>query len=425
MFGLSPADIQSQQNAGINAQALSMAQLDPMQRGIYDIYAGAGKLAGVGAGMLGMVNPKIEDAKQREEAAKGVDWNDPSSIRLAAYKIAQTNPEMAMALADKANARQKELQAEALQKAQEEKAGVHPPITTQEADPNNPSQTMTVNWIFDKNVGDYVRQERGVSQKFATNPPKALSAGERANAAMDDATVDWIAKQRLAGNKDAGGTFGRSPEINARISKRMREISEQAGMSPEDVNTSVANWQSLVSGAKSTGISNAQMQGASIEANKLIAQARDAYKSLDPTSFPSLNSILNWVGTEKDNPKIAYLRTKLNGVVNTYARAINPKGVSTVDSQKEARELLQMRFGALSADAALTAMTEEMDAAVTSPNETRAKINQYYIDNLKSNKQATNQSQTIAGIPPNSRLIGKTPQGKDVYQSPDGKKWVH
>lgn len=176
MFGLSPADIQAQQNAGINAQALSMAQLDPMQRAEYNMYAGAGKLAGVGAGMLGMVNPKIEDAKQREEAAKGVDWNDPSSIRLAAYKIAQTNPEMAMALADKANARQKELQAEALQKAQEEKAGIHPPITTQEADPNNPSQTMTVNWIFDKNVGDYVRQERGVSQKFA--PQKPSMAGQ-------------------------------------------------------------------------------------------------------------------------------------------------------------------------------------------------------------------------------------------------------
>jgi hypothetical protein len=28
------------------------------------------------------------------------------------------------------------------------------------------------------------------------------------------------------------------------------------------------------------------------------------------------------------------------------------------------------------------------------------------------------------GIPSGSKLIGKSPQGADVYQSPDGKKWT-
>lgn len=87
LFGLSPFDVQQRQNEANRQYAASLAQADPFVAAKMSLgQAGAG-LGQLGAGMMGMVNPEVEAAKQREAALSQVDFNTPEGI-LAAAKAA-------------------------------------------------------------------------------------------------------------------------------------------------------------------------------------------------------------------------------------------------------------------------------------------------------------------------------------------------
>lgn len=77
LFGLSPFDVQQRQNEANRQYAASLAQADPFVAAKMSLgQAGAG-LGQIGAGMMGLVNPEVEAAKQREAvmAQGGLDMS--------------------------------------------------------------------------------------------------------------------------------------------------------------------------------------------------------------------------------------------------------------------------------------------------------------------------------------------------------------
>lgn len=65
------------------------------------------------------------------------------------------------------------------------------------------------------------------------------------------------------------------------------------------------------------------------------------------------------------------LNTALNSLVNVYARAINPKGVATVDDKKHARELVNAAYSSGQLSGIFQVMDQEMAAAQVAGKEAR------------------------------------------------------
>lgn len=80
LFGLSPSQVAQQQQQQINLQAQNYAQQDPFQRATQGMYQAGAGLGQIGAGMLGMVNPEVEAAKQREATLGQIDMTTPEGI---------------------------------------------------------------------------------------------------------------------------------------------------------------------------------------------------------------------------------------------------------------------------------------------------------------------------------------------------------
>jgi len=80
LFGLSPNQVAQQQQQQINMQAQNYAQQDPFQRATSGMYQTGAGIGGIGAGMLGMVNPEVEAAKQRESMLGQIDMSTPEGI---------------------------------------------------------------------------------------------------------------------------------------------------------------------------------------------------------------------------------------------------------------------------------------------------------------------------------------------------------
>lgn len=115
LFGLSPNQVQQQQQANINQQAWQYANADPFARATAGMYQGGAGLADLGAGMLGMVNPQVQEAKRREATLSQIDYQTPegilkgaelarqrgdyqTQIRLQAYADQKQNEEVDLAL---------------------------------------------------------------------------------------------------------------------------------------------------------------------------------------------------------------------------------------------------------------------------------------------------------------------------------------
>lgn len=78
LFGPSPYEVQQARNQQMNTSAENFAQMNATQRGVMGMYKGGAGLAGMGAGMMGMVDPEVANA-QRTEQIMGQGGSDLSS----------------------------------------------------------------------------------------------------------------------------------------------------------------------------------------------------------------------------------------------------------------------------------------------------------------------------------------------------------
>ena len=105
LFGLSPYDVQQSRIQDTNAQAFQYAKLDPFQKANMSLYQAGGGLGRIGAGMLGMVDPKEQEAQVAEMGQAQIDHSTPEGLLEGAKMFNQVgNPKMAMMYAQAAQA---------------------------------------------------------------------------------------------------------------------------------------------------------------------------------------------------------------------------------------------------------------------------------------------------------------------------------
>ena len=105
LFGLSPYDVQQARLQDTNTQALQYAKLDPFQKANMSLYQAGSGLGRMGAGMLGMVDPKEQEAQIAEMGQAQIDHSTPEGLLKGAEMFNQVgNPKMAMMYAQAAQA---------------------------------------------------------------------------------------------------------------------------------------------------------------------------------------------------------------------------------------------------------------------------------------------------------------------------------
>lgn len=91
----SPQQYEQQRQAAMEAQALQMARLSPMEQGQYGIALGAQQLGRAIGGALGGVDPQLQKITQRQQLLGMIDPNNPDSYAQAIQAALQTGDQEA------------------------------------------------------------------------------------------------------------------------------------------------------------------------------------------------------------------------------------------------------------------------------------------------------------------------------------------
>ena len=169
-----------------------------------------------------------------------------------------------------------------------------------------------------------------------------------------------------------------SREVEKEVIRQMQEddpdlSAKQVGKIMAKRETQLAALRSGASAYERTAsVTSANIAVASEEANGMIEVARGLADKVQSGDTQAINQLVNAVQRQTGDVNITNLDTALNALANSYARAINPKGVSTVSDKQHARELLNAKLAAGQLSGAFDVMQLEMKTALASAEKHRA-----------------------------------------------------
>jgi len=208
----------------------------------------------------------------------------------------------------------------------------------------------------------------------------ARLTAESAVGVLSPQSIDLAANLYLNGQGlPALGMGKQAANLRSQIMNRASDMSVSAGGATaadaaKNIIQNKAETAGNVAGQRTVGTQIANVQIAANEATKMIDIARTYVDKVDPTDYPKVNAVGNYVALNTGDPNVVGLATSLNSLVNTYARAINPKGVATVSDKNHAREIVDKAMAKGQINEAFNVMGKEMGAALASGPEVRANM---------------------------------------------------
>jgi len=248
------------------------------------------------------------------------------------------------------------------------------------------------------------RVSEGISQQN-TNIAGGHLALARDKVEAEPATQALISKAILEGRLDPNRVNSRNIKmIGATLAMDPNANLRQMG---EDAASSMASNRTI-------GTQQANVAMAATEARDMISIAKDLSSKVDRTRYPSINAIQNAIDKGTGDENLVAFNAAINAAVNTYARAINPKGVATVDSMKHARELINSKYSAGQFGAITDVMDKELKAAQQSGEKARGvlrgqptNIPSGAITMLKSDPSLAAQFDLKYGAGASAKVLGK------------------
>jgi hypothetical protein len=252
-----------------------------------------------------------------------------------------------------------------------------------------------------KTMTPYEMQHLKVQQGQLAVAQQRLQA-EMATGNLTEPTIDFIAETyRQTGTLPPMGMGPMAAAARAKILTRAGELAmgggQTAAQAATDVRTSKAETAGMTAGQRVIGGQMANVQLAANETTKMLDVAKPYVAKVNPTDYPVLNAAGNFVAKNTGDPNIVGLATSLNAIVNTYARAINPKGTATVSDKNHAREILNTAMSKGQLNEAFNVMGQEMNASLASGPEVRA--------GMRSN--AASATPVAGGMPNIDALLNK------------------
>lgn len=243
----------------------------------------------------------------------------------------------------------------------------------------NPNQPFNTDGSPNAAYQAYERQKASAAQAPAW-ANVAIARQKEADAKsgiMSDATADFAADQILAGDKSPFQNLGRGQQGAQNIVKLRQVVTEKAlarGLKGSDLAALNAEFAGLQAGERTLGTRTANVEMAASEAQNLIPIALDASKAVPRTQYPTLNKVILAAQQGTGDENVVRLGVAVNGLVNTYARAISPSGTPTVSDKDHAREILEKAWSNGQFAAGVDQMQKEIAAARKSPGTVRGEF---------------------------------------------------
>ena len=182
----------------------------------------------------------------------------------------------------------------------------------------------------------------------------------REGANLDPAEQAAVSKAIIEGRVDPNRVNGRNAKIIANT------LLTQPDANLTELGVSAAG---AMSGGRALGTQSATILVAANEAAKMIDVVRADSAAVDRTKYPNINAIQNAIDKGTGGKEIVQLNASINALVNSYARAINPRGVATVSDKNHAREVINSAYSKGQIESIMERMQTEMDIAKASPGE--------------------------------------------------------
>lgn len=192
-----------------------------------------------------------------------------------------------------------------------------------------------------------------------------------------------------------------------RVNSRNRSLIAKTLMTDPNANLQQLgeNAASGMASNRAIGTQQANVSMAANEASKMIDIAQGYSDKVDRTQYPSINAIENAVKKGTGDTNIVQLNTALNGLVNSYARAINPKGAATVSDKNHAREIVNAAYSNGQLGAIFNVMQNEMGAALQSGEAARKSLRGGKTELSGEDKAAADWAKANPGNPKAAKIL--------------------
>jgi len=184
--------------------------------------------------------------------------------------------------------------------------------------------------------------------------------------------VDYVrANQSLQGDQSWKMGLSRAkggPEAIARAETLAAQLGDDdPGAQAQTRISNHANIAGQVAEQQTLGHSNANMSQAALEAEGAMKLARAASDAMPRGDWTPLNQVKQFYQNATSDPKLGALQAANLTFGNTYARAINPKGIGTDADREHVANLLNTATGSASYNAKLDQLHSEINLAKESP----------------------------------------------------------
>jgi hypothetical protein len=221
--------------------------------------------------------------------------------------------------------------------------------------------------------------DRKISDAERSAALKIKMAGE---GKFTEEDADWLAEQYIAGDKSVMVGLGRGAQGPQHIIMVRHAIAREAksqGMKPADLAARLAEYQGYVSEQRSLGTQQANVEMASSEAQQMIANARQASAAVPRAVSLGWNKVMQMTDKQLNDPELASLKAATTAVINTWASAINPKGVATVADKDHGYELLNSAQDEPTYTAVLDRFQQETEASLAAPQGAKQRLHDAFI----------------------------------------------
>ena len=204
-------------------------------------------------------------------------------------------------------------------------------------------------------------------------PPSLAGGGQ-----LNPQTLDFVAKQYLAGDRQAIQGFARNSTARIALQNAIVDEAGRRGMTPAATAAQIADFAGVMAGSRTVGQRAANISLAATEAQEMLGIVKETSDKFGRTNFVPWNMALKTFESGTGEPEIAEFGAAVNALVNVYARAINPTGVPTVSDKEHARAVLNTVQSPAQVDAVLGIIRRELEIAKKAPRQvqeaTRANV---------------------------------------------------
>lgn len=214
---------------------------------------------------------------------------------------------------------------------------------------------------------------------------KAQAAADGGMSQLSPKAQEWWARYLSIGGKPMP-YMGRSPAI-----MKVAEHMATQG-SPEEYLSHQNETAANLAAGKAFGTREANLLTLVYEAKDITPLALSASADFDRTNFPKVNQALEAYAKQTGDPKIIKLGQYTQALINLSAQVMSRGGVSTDSARQIATDKFSEIFSHEQYQAAVEALTSELDAIQSAPEDARKELMRNFVKNLGGTSAPANSS---------------------------------